>query len=83
MFYFAHPFGGIATPASTSYTIDPFAGIPSADKNCKSDKNSDQQQHLNDFIPWPRQTWQSRDMLSPLIEALQKQIGKFSLCACA
>lgn len=73
MFYFAHPFGGIATPSSVSYSIDPYAGMPTADSKRKNPTN---QQHLNDFTPWPRQTLQPRDILSPLIQALQKQIGK-------
>lgn len=81
MFYFAHPFGGIATPSSTSYSIDPYAGMPTAEKTPHSKHNNPannrcSQQHLNDFTPWPRQTWQSKDLLSPLIQALQKQIGK-------
>lgn len=83
MFYFAHPFGGIATPASTSYSIDPYAGMPTAEKTSHNVKHENPasnrcctQQHLNDFTPWPRQTWQSKDLLSPLIQALQKQIGK-------
>lgn len=77
MFYFAHPFGGIATPSSTSYSIDPYAGMPTAEKTPNSKcKNAPNQQHLNDFTPWPIQTWQTRDLLSPLIQALQKQIGK-------
>lgn len=81
MFYFAHPFGGIATPSSTSYSIDPYAGMPTASKTPNSKRtnppNQMNQQHLNDFTPWPRQTWQqSRDVLSPLIQALQRQIGK-------
>lgn len=80
MFYFAHPFGGIATPSSTSYSIDPYAGMPTAEKtpnaNHQMPSNRCAQQHLNDFTPWPRQTWQSKDLLSPLIQALQQQIGK-------
>ncbi|XP_055314408.1 uncharacterized protein LOC129575254 isoform X2 [Sitodiplosis mosellana] len=84
MFYFAntHPFGGIATPSSTSYSIDPYAGMaPTAEKTPHSKhqnqpKNRCTQQHLNDFTPWPRQTWQSKDLLSPLVQALQKQIGQ-------
>lgn len=42
--------------------------------------NQAHQHHLDDFTPWPRQTWQSRDVLSPLIQALQRQIGKFWMC---
>lgn len=82
MFYFAHPFGGIATPSSTSYSIDPYVGMPTAEKTPHTVKHENApsnrctQQHLNDFTPWPRQTWQSKDLLSPLIQALQKQIGK-------
>lgn len=89
MFYFAHPFGGIATPSSTSYSINPYAGVPTAECRTSHSKCSHrqkttpnrahQQQHLNDFTPWPRQTWQSRDVLSPLIQALQRQIGKFCM----
>lgn len=84
MFYFAHPFGGIATPASTSYSIDPYAGMPTAEQISNSrpknsSSNQANQQHLNDFTPWPRQTLQPRDVLSPLIQALQKQIGKLQI----
>lgn len=92
MFYFAHPFGGIATPSSTSYSINPYAGMPTAEcrtsqskcahRTTRTTPNQAHQQHLNDFTPWPRQTWQSRDVLSPLIQALQRQIGKFWICVC-
>lgn len=80
MFYFAHPFGGIATPASSTYTIDPFAGMPT-NRTPPPIKSKEQciiheHQHLKDFVPWPMQTWQSRDILTPLIAALQQQIGK-------
>lgn len=81
MFYFAHPFGGIPTPGSTSYTIDPFFGMPTK-RTPPFSKSKEQcihqHQHLKDFVPWPRQTLQSRDVLTPLIEALQQQIGKLN-----
>lgn len=74
MFYFAHPFGGIATPSSTSNSIDPFGGMRTVETTPNAREH--QAEHLCDFVPWPRQTWQCQDVLAPLVNALQKQIGK-------
>lgn len=39
MFYFAHPFGGIATPSTVAYSIDPFVDIPAKAQNASLTKS--------------------------------------------
>lgn len=91
MFYFAHPFGGIATPSSTSHSIDPYYGAPTKNAavavptqkpligwcNRMHSNDNNNQQHVTEYVPWPQETWQrDGDMMQPVILALQQQLGK-------
>lgn len=64
MFYFAHPFGGIATPSTITYSIDPHRDIPvkASNASISKSKNLSWCKRRNSFISSSTATTQSQSV---------------------